>query len=288
MADQEKPCDSFNDIRSCSSSLIRAPSWSQGVGAYSERPSRSESNVSDSDQQEHSDESLNPFRHLSIQISTVYLIRGKHGSSRNQPQSVASSSISATSSSSASYHVYQLNLKTESGHEWSVYRRYSQFHSLHQKLKARDPEIGKLNFPPKRRINSKASTIVQDRRRRLEEYLVCLINYVGRKPGRIFDGPSQPLQDLLLESGRSESTTRGPSPSARSSLTDSASSEPSVSSAMNSLNEMNVRPNIRPRVSSESITGIDKGLGIETTIGHLLQDFINLRNKQSEGLDTDI
>ena len=44
--------------------------------------------------------------------------------------------------------------------EWNVYRRYSQFNSLHRDLKKRDPVISSFSFPPKKHIGNKVSHIL--------------------------------------------------------------------------------------------------------------------------------
>lgn len=201
-------CDIYNTIRSSSSSLIRAPSWSFGVGSNesesdlndartsscSIRTSRS-SALSSSRENGHDDSSVdtpssdNPpttYPKLDISIPTAYLTK----------QNI----------NSPSFHVYQLKIKTSEGHEWSIYRRYSQFHALHQKLKSSDPIIGKFNFPPKRRLNSKASTIVQDRKNKLEDYIRSINNYFEQAPQT--SGVS--VDDDFV---RRSTTSDGPSPS---------------------------------------------------------------------------
>lgn len=162
-------CDTNQaNIQPSSSSLARAPSWSLGVGAKDDQ----ESKLKDCQESGSAQDALDSCRvslnerpnsapnspQFSLNIPTVYL-------TKNEPNS-------------SSYHIYQVNVKTSQGSEWSVYRRYSQFYALHQKLKAKDSTISKIRLPPKRRLNSKASTIVQDRRRKLEEYLRCLSSYL--------------------------------------------------------------------------------------------------------------
>lgn len=188
-AEDDYACDTIR----CSSSLARAPSWSSGVGSNSGRqiPSTSGCNLLYPNtyqprslylEQFHDRlssslvESTNELRALNysphhsqmtIQIPTVYLTK----------------KLDQDSKKSSSYHVYQITISTRSGETWSIYRRYSQFYSLHQELKSKDPLIGKkFRFPPKRRINSKSSTIVQERRKKLEEYIITLSHYLQAYP----------------------------------------------------------------------------------------------------------
>lgn len=290
--DDENPCDNFNVIRSCSSSIVRAHSWSLGVGAQVDTTESNEPSLSNLDTQCNRSGSLNPFHNLTIDITTVYLIRGRNNSSSSaapfstNPTTTSYSGLLHSSSSSSSFHVYQLNLRTETGQEWSIYRRYSQFHSLHQKLKVKDPEIGKLRFPPKRRLNSKASTIVQDRRIKLEEYMRCLINYIGEKSSKDTDETtSQQLLDVLTDNSAMAHRIRDHSPSGRSSLTDSACSEPSNGSEASRQTDQQER---LPGLVVDRAHGCVRtsSCNDEPTTGRLVGDFLGLREKQSESLDT--
>lgn len=165
------------DITDYSSSLTRGPSWSFGIGSTDKFTTSSSRNQHDCRDPRVSSpvgcpispspRLVNPQRHqipVNIQIPTVYLTKRQGTDSKGH----------------STYHVYQIIISTMAGETWSIYRRYSQFHSLHHKLKAKDPKISKkLQLPPKRRLNSKSSAIVQDRRTRLEEYLNSLCHYIA-------------------------------------------------------------------------------------------------------------
>ena len=43
--------------------------------------------------------------------------------------------------------------------EWNVYRRYTEFRSLHHKLQNRYPQVRAYNFPPKKAIGNKVGTV---------------------------------------------------------------------------------------------------------------------------------
>ena len=77
----------------------------------------------------------------------------------------------------SSHHVYQVYVRIKD-EEWNVYRRYSQFHELNSKLKKKHPIIGSFDFPPKKTFSSRDARVVQERRKRLESYLRCVVNLI--------------------------------------------------------------------------------------------------------------
>lgn len=64
--------------------------------------------------------------------------------------------------------------------EWNVYRRYSQFYELHQSLRKKDPIVNSFDFPPKKTMGNMGERFVEDRRRALQSYLRCIVNYLVR------------------------------------------------------------------------------------------------------------
>lgn len=231
--------EQHNTIRPSSSSLIQAPSWSFGFGAdvrdldipngccqdsvqdhcpqiaslSSSLPSTSNSSLMNhncSHCRSHDDSEIHPRTKntcpkIMIEIPTVYLHR--------------------KDSNSGSYHVYQLNIRTSANAHWSIFRRYSQFLTLHQKLKSKERAIGKFTFPPKRRLNSKASNIVQERRRRLEDYMEKLCDYIGQMAVNLAESNSYEMLHRLA--------TNGP-PRISSSSSSGADTLPEVSSLADS------------------------------------------------------
>ncbi|XP_017769273.1 PREDICTED: sorting nexin-29 isoform X2 [Nicrophorus vespilloides] len=75
-----------------------------------------------------------------------------------------------TGSGSEAHHVYQIYLRAGND-EWNIYRRYAQFHALHSDLKKLDSAISSFDFPPKKSLRNKDSSLVEDRRKRLQTYL---------------------------------------------------------------------------------------------------------------------
>ena len=71
--------------------------------------------------------------------------------------------------------------------EWNVYRRYSQFFDLHQSLRKKDPIVNSFDFPPKKTVGNMGERFVEDRRRALQSYLRCIVNYLVRLVLDIFE-----------------------------------------------------------------------------------------------------
>lgn len=83
---------------------------------------------------------------------------------------------------SSSHHIYQVYVRIKD-EEWNVYRRYSQFYGLHKLLKKNYPIIRTFDFPPKKTIGNRDAKLVQERRKRLEHYLRCVINAIQNEHG---------------------------------------------------------------------------------------------------------
>nr|XP_056712628.1 kinesin-like protein KIF16B isoform X2 [Euleptes europaea] len=54
---------------------------------------------------------------------------------------------------------------------WTVFRRYSRFREMHQRLKLKYPELATLEFPPKKLFGNRDERVVAERRNHLEKYL---------------------------------------------------------------------------------------------------------------------
>ncbi|XP_078086505.1 kinesin-like protein KIF16B isoform X2 [Mustelus asterias] len=54
---------------------------------------------------------------------------------------------------------------------WTVFRRYSRFRELHKTMKVKYPEIGGLEFPPKKLFGNRDERVIAERRSHLERYL---------------------------------------------------------------------------------------------------------------------
>ncbi|XP_075422251.1 sorting nexin-29 isoform X7 [Ascaphus truei] len=56
--------------------------------------------------------------------------------------------------SANAFHVYQVYVRIKDD-EWNIYRRYTEFRSLHHKLQSKYPRVRTFNFPPKKAIGNK-------------------------------------------------------------------------------------------------------------------------------------
>lgn len=79
--------------------------------------------------------------------------------------------------SSSSHHVYQIYVRIKD-EEWNVYRRYSQFYNLNKVLVKKYPLMASFDFPPKKTFSNRDARVVQERRKRLEHYLRCVVNNI--------------------------------------------------------------------------------------------------------------
>ncbi|XP_053528117.1 sorting nexin-29 isoform X2 [Artibeus jamaicensis] len=75
------------------------------------------------------------------------------------------------------FHVYQVYIRIKDD-EWNVYRRYTEFRSLHHKLQNKYPQVRAYNFPPKKAIGNKDAKFVEERRKHLQNYLRNVMNKV--------------------------------------------------------------------------------------------------------------
>ncbi|XP_069691932.1 sorting nexin-13-like [Periplaneta americana] len=93
------------------------------------------------------------------------------------------------------YGIYAVSVakRYETGYteKWHVYRRYSDFHDLHQKVKDKFGDLGKLTFPGKKTFHNMERTVLEKRMKMLNDYLQILL-----QPGVIETHPQ--LQKMLL------------------------------------------------------------------------------------------
>ena len=116
---------------------------------------------------------------INVWIPSAFLAGQQHNSlnSSGSISSGAANGGSSGGSSTSSHHVYQIYIRIKE-EEWNVYRRYSQFYSLHKYLKKKFPQLAQLEFPPKKAIGNKHARVVQERRKKLEAYLRNALNII--------------------------------------------------------------------------------------------------------------
>lgn len=78
------------------------------------------------------------------------------------------------------FALYVIEVRRQAGNQmpaatWAVTRRYSQFHELHKRLKARFPAVKELDFPRRQTLFTLQKDFLQKRRTTLERYLKSLL-----------------------------------------------------------------------------------------------------------------
>ncbi|KAI7348712.1 intermediate filament, regulator of G-protein signaling [Hortaea werneckii] len=78
------------------------------------------------------------------------------------------------------YALYVIEVRKQAGEQmpaatWAVTRRYSQFHELHKRLRARFPSVRDLDFPRRQTLFTLQKDFIQKRRTILERYLRSLL-----------------------------------------------------------------------------------------------------------------
>jgi hypothetical protein len=81
------------------------------------------------------------------------------------------------SDKTGSHHVYQIYIRIKD-EEWNIYRRFSHFFNLNEKLKQKYPFITGVKFPKKRTLGNKDVKFVEERRKMLQQYLRETINKI--------------------------------------------------------------------------------------------------------------
>lgn len=97
-----------------------------------------------------------------------------------------------TGGSSDVHHVYQVFIRIRDD-EWNIYRRYAQFYALHKDLKKQDAVVGTFDFPPKKALGNKDARFVEERRKRLQHYLRCVMNHLIQTNAELSASPDKEL-----------------------------------------------------------------------------------------------
>ncbi|XP_066997914.2 sorting nexin-29 isoform X2 [Anabrus simplex] len=97
-----------------------------------------------------------------------------------------------TGGSSDVHHVYQVFIRIRDD-EWNIYRRYAQFYALHKELKKQNAVVATFDFPPKKTLGNKDARFVEERRRRLQHYLRCVMNQLVQTNTELASSPDKEL-----------------------------------------------------------------------------------------------
>lgn len=95
------------------------------------------------------------------------------------------------------FHVYQVYVRIRD-EEWNVYRRYSEFRELHLRMRKAYPIVNTFDFPPKKTVGNKDSKFVEARRKKLQHYLRCVINFAVSNFQQLSENPSKESLITLL------------------------------------------------------------------------------------------
>ncbi|KPJ07860.1 Sorting nexin-13 [Papilio machaon] len=73
------------------------------------------------------------------------------------------------------FGIYAIAVTRISDNEvWHIYRRYSDFYDLHTSIKEKWPELGNLSFPAKKTFQNTSRSVLESRKRMLNNYLQSL------------------------------------------------------------------------------------------------------------------
>jgi len=75
------------------------------------------------------------------------------------------------------HHVFQVFLRIKDD-EWNVYRRYSELHSFYLSVKKKYPLVATFEFPPKKSMGNKTASFVDERRKRLQQFLRKAVQHI--------------------------------------------------------------------------------------------------------------
>ncbi|XP_032777046.1 sorting nexin-29 isoform X1 [Daphnia magna] len=74
-----------------------------------------------------------------------------------------------------SHHVYQVYIRIGDT-EWTIFKRYSQMYKFRKEMLKRYPFTAEIHFPPKKKFGYREEKTVEDRRRKLQEFLRRFLN----------------------------------------------------------------------------------------------------------------
>ncbi|XP_038067648.1 sorting nexin-29-like [Patiria miniata] len=89
---------------------------------------------------------------------------------------------------SDAYHVYQIYVRIRD-EEWNVYRRYTEFRELHLKIRKNHAIVNTFDFPPKKAVGNKDSKFVEERRKKLQHYIRCVVNFYVDNSSELTENP---------------------------------------------------------------------------------------------------
>lgn len=70
-------------------------------------------------------------------------------------------------------YALRISVQYDTGYiqEWHIYRRYSDFHDLHTKIKEKYPDLSKIAFPGKKTFHNMDRAVLERRKKMLGDYM---------------------------------------------------------------------------------------------------------------------
>ncbi|XP_063821581.1 sorting nexin-13-like [Ostrinia nubilalis] len=144
------------------------------------RHNRSRSDIVGSFAQKMINESAGPSNLASANASNLSLSHSEISQNAKNLMSPLSACIIETAlvqDKGRAFGIYAIAVTRLSDNElWHIYRRYSDFHDLHSSIKDKWPELGNLPFPGKKTFQNTSRSVLESRKRMLNNYLQTLAN----------------------------------------------------------------------------------------------------------------
>lgn len=129
--------------------------------------------------QEYDSPSAGITNNASVSPSVSPHIEGKEYRSGNFSVQAEIIETGVVNEKGKTFGIYALSVtkKFDTGYQenWHIYRRYSDFYELHQKVRERFVDLGKLTFPAKKTFHNMERRILERRMKMLNEYLQTVL-----------------------------------------------------------------------------------------------------------------
>ncbi|XP_039747357.1 sorting nexin-13-like isoform X3 [Pararge aegeria] len=174
------PVTCFDDMQKCvSDALEDDPSWQADFMMDNEQ---GESNGVNSDYVRETKPEIpkyaGPSNLKSANTSSLSLSHSAISQSAKNMMSPLSAYIIETAlvqDKGRTFGIYAIAVTRASDNEvWHIYRRYSDFYDLHAAIKDKWPELGHLPFPAKKTFQNTSRSVLESRKRMLNNYLQSL------------------------------------------------------------------------------------------------------------------
>ncbi|CAH0720668.1 unnamed protein product, partial [Brenthis ino] len=148
------------------------------VTPVTSRHNRSRSDIVGSFAQKMVHENAGPSNLKSANTSNLSLSHSAISQSAKNMMSPLSAYIIETAlvqDKGRTFGIYAIAVTRASDNEvWHIYRRYSDFYDLHSSIKEKWPELGHLPFPAKKTFQNTSRSVLENRKRMLNNYLQSL------------------------------------------------------------------------------------------------------------------